>query len=106
MKSFFLITFAFGILLAQAPAGKVEFEVVSVRAAPPVAKESEVSFGIHVDGAQARIASVSIKDLVAMAYRTKTYQVAGPDWTGTDHFNVTGKMPAGSTSDQVPEMLQ
>lgn len=105
MKSFFLFTFAIA-LLAQAPAGKVEFEVASVRAAPPVAAQTEVSVGIHVDGAQARIASFTIKDLVAMAYGMKAYQVAGPDWTGTDHFNLSAKMPEGSTSAQLPQMLQ
>jgi len=106
MKLFFVLTLAAVVLVAQAPAGKPEFEVASVRAAAPLAVKTPVGVGIHLDGAQARIASFTLKDLVGTAYRTKAYAVSGPDWTGSDRFDLVAKMPAGATSDQLPEMLQ
>src|SRR5207247_1621786 len=39
-------------------------------------------------------------------YRLKPYQVIAPDWVGTEHYDIAGKLPAGATRDQVPEMVQ
>jgi uncharacterized protein (TIGR03435 family) len=36
----------------------------------------------------------------------KDYQVVGPEWVASDRWDITAKLPAGSNSDQVPEMLQ
>ena len=85
---------------------KWEFEVASVRPSAPQSAENQVNIGLHLDGSQARIASFTFKDYVAMAYRVKAYQISGPDWTGTDRFDLNAKLPAGATSDQIPEMLQ
>lgn len=41
-----------------------------------------------------------------MAYRVKAYQVNGPDWMATERFDVSAKLPAGTTAAQIPEMLQ
>jgi uncharacterized protein (TIGR03435 family) len=32
--------------------------------------------------------------------------VSGPDWIGTDRFNISAKLPEGAKTDQIPEMLQ
>ena len=109
MKPLIFTAFAsvalYGLAFGQGPAPKLEFEVASIR--PSVTAEGErVSIGLHLDGSQARIASFRLKDYVAMAYRLKTYQISGPDWTGTDRFDLTAKLPSGANSDQIPEMLQ
>src|SRR5689334_892745 len=109
MKTPLLLAFGLALgsmaLWGQSPAAKPEFEVASVR--PSAASgQDRVSLGLHLDGSQARIVSFSLKDYAAMAYRMRGYQIAGPDWIGTDRFDLNAKLPAGISSDKIPEMLQ
>jgi uncharacterized protein (TIGR03435 family) len=108
MKMFLLLALGPAALWAQssekAPA-KLEFDVASVRPSAPLLPEQGVSVGLHLDGSQARIAAFTLKDYIAMAYRVKAYQISGPDWL-SDRFDLNAKLPAGSSSDQIPEMLQ
>jgi uncharacterized protein (TIGR03435 family) len=101
MKRLLLITLGSLTLWGQ----KLEFEAASVRPSAPSGSQ-QVSIGLHLDGAQARIAAFAFRDYVAMAYRMKAYQISGPDWTASDRFDLTAKLPAGATADQIPEMLQ
>ena len=93
------------VAYAQTPPEKLEFEVASVRPSPPVRNE-QVNVGLHVDGAQAHIASFPLQAYIAMAYRVKLYQVSGPDWIKSTMFDVSAKLPAGQAARQIPEMLQ
>ena len=93
------------VLLAQTPDRKLSFEVASVRASQD-GIDAPVALGLRLDGAQARIGSLPLRDYIAMAYRIKAYQVAGPDWLANQRFNVNAKLPEGSTVDQIPGMLQ
>jgi uncharacterized protein (TIGR03435 family) len=90
----------------QAPAPKLEFEVASIRPSPPQAAQNSVAAGLHLDQSQARILSFTLKDFLGMAYRLRGYQVNGPDWVGTDRFDINAKLPAGAKSDDIPAMLQ
>ena len=40
------------------------------------------------------------------AFNAKMDQIVGPSWLDADCFTIDAKMPAGSTRDQVPAMLQ
>ncbi len=82
---------------------KLEFEVASVRAVGPPG--AGVAIGLRLDGSQAHIVSVPMRDLVAMAFRVRPYQISGPDWMGSERFDVNGKLPAGANADQVPDMM-
>jgi uncharacterized protein (TIGR03435 family) len=96
-----------GTLFAQAPPARLEFEVTSVKPAPPIiAGPAPVNIGMHIDGAQVHFNGFSLKDYVRMAYRVKPYQVTGPDWMESTRFDIDAKLPAGGTREQVPEMLQ
>jgi uncharacterized protein (TIGR03435 family) len=100
-----------GLLLsaafAQTPPARLEFEVMSVKpAAPIVAGASSVKIGLHIDGAQVHLLSLSLADYVRMAYKVKNYQVVGPDWMGSERFDIDAKLPVGGTKEQVPEMLK
>jgi uncharacterized protein (TIGR03435 family) len=104
MKTILLATLNAGFLLAQAPPNP-RFEVASVRPSQPTGTE-RVDIGVHVDGAQVRIVSLPMRDYIARAYRMKLYQVTGPDWLTSERYDVNAKLPAGSTPEQIPEMLQ
>jgi uncharacterized protein (TIGR03435 family) len=95
-----LVSLAFG----QAAPGP-EFEVASVR---PSASEpqGQVQVGLHLDGAQVRIASLTLRDYIGMAYRIRVAQVLGPDWINSERFDVAATIPEGHKTDEFRQMLQ
>jgi uncharacterized protein (TIGR03435 family) len=93
----------------QPPTRALRFEVASVKPAlspvelmargqrPP----KEVS-----DRAQFQTYN-TLSGLIRKAYRLETDQkLVGPDWMDTTHFEVTAKLPEGTSKEQIPEMLQ
>jgi uncharacterized protein (TIGR03435 family) len=98
-----------------APPAKLEFDVASVRPSAPLdmaklqaqmAAGKMPRMGVHVDGLLAEYNYLSLKDLIAAAYKVKDYQITGPDWMGTQRFDISARMPEGSTKDDAPKMLQ
>ncbi len=98
------IVFGAVALFGQNPA-RLSFEVASIRpsgGAPP----QGVAVGAHIDGAQLRTTYLTLKDYIGMAYRLKLYQISGPDWIGTDRFDIAASLPQGSLPAQAPAMMQ
>jgi uncharacterized protein (TIGR03435 family) len=50
--------------------------------------------------------NVSLRDIIRNAYRLKDYQISGPAWISSERYDVVAKLPADSSRDQIPEMLQ
>jgi len=86
------------------------FEVASIKKAEPLSidlvRSGKMKIGVVIDAAQVRISSMSISDLLRVAYKIKSFQLSGPDWMGQERWDIVAKMPAGASRDQVPEMLQ
>jgi uncharacterized protein (TIGR03435 family) len=61
---------------------------------------------VKTDPARADFVRVSLTDLIARAYRVESFQISGPDWMNTAYFDIFAKLPDGSSTDSVPEMLQ
>lgn len=98
----------FGLLFGQARAAGPAFEVASIRSGAPFSMELLRSGGIgmKIDPSRVTIRSWSLTDIVGAAYKVRADQIAGPDWMGTQRFDVQAKLPEGASADQVPEMLQ
>jgi uncharacterized protein (TIGR03435 family) len=96
-----------------APASLV-FDVASVRpsAAPDMAKmlanlqAGKKPESMHIEGTRATFVYMSLKQLIASAYKMRTYEINCPDWLTTDRFDIEARMPDGATKDDVPAMLQ
>ncbi len=106
---------AAGLSFGQTAAGKPAFEVASVRPSAPLDMQklaaqiqagSMPRMGAHVDAARAEYDYMSLKDLVANAYKVKAYQVTGPAWLSSERFDIVAKIPEGATKDDAPAMLQ
>jgi len=94
------------ILLASSAFAQ-QFEVASIRPSGSYNESGgKVNIGIHIDGSQVHCVSLSLRDYLARAYRTKTTMISGPDWTASETFDISATLPAGSTPAQLPEMLQ
>jgi len=93
----------------------IAFDVASIKLAEPLDPQKIMSgqmrIGMHVDPQRVEINSLSLADLINIAFRTKAYQVVGPPWLTTgpmnaDRFDIRATLPPGATTEQVPEMLQ
>jgi uncharacterized protein (TIGR03435 family) len=62
--------------------------------------------GPHVDAARAEYIYMTLKQLLAIAYHVKEYQVEGPDWLGDQRFDIEATVPEGSSKDDAPAMLK
>jgi uncharacterized protein (TIGR03435 family) len=115
------LIFAVGLLLAtgaisgQTTASNPAFEVATVKPSPPLdmTKLTEQikagkmpRLGPHVNASQAEYIYMSLKDLIATAYAVKDYQIGGPAWLASEHFDIVAKLPDGASKDDAPKMLQ
>jgi uncharacterized protein (TIGR03435 family) len=82
---------------------KAAFEVASIRA---VDDTTTVRVGFQATGSQVRVAAMSVKDLLIVAYGVKPQQIEGPEWIGQLRFSVTATIPDGVPSTKIPEMFQ
>jgi uncharacterized protein (TIGR03435 family) len=99
----------------QAAPGKLAFEVASIRPSAPLdmaklAAQVQAGkmprFGARVEASRAEYTYMSLKDLIAEAYKVKAYQVTGPAWLGSERFDIAAKMPEGAQKDGAPAMLR
>jgi uncharacterized protein (TIGR03435 family) len=86
-------------------APRPEFEVATIRPSAQTSQDG-VTAGFRIDGAQIHAAYLTLKDYIGVAYRVKLYQISGPDWIGSDRFDIAATLPAGVPTSQVPEMMQ
>lgn len=102
IRTLILCLFAAVVAFGQV---RPEFEVASIR---PVSEQApnQVAVGLHIDGSQVRITYLALRDYIAMAYRVRLNQIAGPDWLASQRFDIAAKLHDGAAQAEVPEMLQ
>jgi uncharacterized protein (TIGR03435 family) len=59
-----------------------------------------------IEGAQVEYDSMSLQDLIILAYNVKPYRISGPGWLNEKQFDIVAKMPDGATRNDLPAMLQ
>jgi uncharacterized protein (TIGR03435 family) len=106
MKSWITwLSFSCCTAFGQQPSDKIAFEVASIKSSAPLPM-GQIRTGMNADAGMLRYTNVSLKDCIRVAYRVKDFQVQGPDWIGNTRFDIVAKLPAGSSQDHIPEMLQ
>ncbi|HLI82887.1 MAG TPA: TIGR03435 family protein [Bryobacteraceae bacterium] len=95
---------------AKAPA-KASFEVASIKPSGPLDPAAILSgkshVGMSVDNFRVDVGSMSLLNLICLAYKVKPFQITGiPDWAPSERFDILAKLPDGASKDQVPEMLE
>jgi len=81
-------------------------EVVSIKPAPQNKKELQQHLGTQIDPAMVHFGGVSLLMLLTRAYGLHSYQVVGEPELNTTRFDIVAKLPTGSSTAQVPEMLK
>ena len=68
-----------------------EFEVVSIKPNNSMSGSSST----HTDKGMLRGTNLSLRSLIVRAYGLRNYQVEGPDWLESEHFDIAAKFPDG-----------
>jgi uncharacterized protein (TIGR03435 family) len=92
MRTIFLCLLTSSVALT---ASAQEFEVVSVKPN----KTADNSSHSHSDQGRLTATNLSLRQMIVMAYGIKDYQVEGPAWIGTEHFDVAAKFPEALPKD-------
>jgi uncharacterized protein (TIGR03435 family) len=110
------LTFAVGLLLTahvtlgQTAPRNLTFEVATIKPSLPLEKLAGdgkiVKMGNSVSASRAEYYFMSLRQLIASAYKMKEFQVTGPDWLVTERFDIMAKMPDGASKDDAPMMLR
>jgi uncharacterized protein (TIGR03435 family) len=85
-----------------------KFEAADVHVSP----RSDNNFNLFMRGPQTRagryeIRTATMVDLISTAYNVDADKVyGGPNWLELDRYDITAKLPAGSTADKQKAMLQ
>lgn len=85
------------------------FEVATVK--PPAPLVPGVRGGMHggpgtSDPGQITWNMPTLRVLLTTAYAVKNFQLIGPAWLGTEHYDIAAKVPLGATKEQVNAMFQ
>jgi uncharacterized protein (TIGR03435 family) len=96
-------TLAFALAAAAQPPAR--FEVVSIRPMPPT-EDGRMAMSMDDDPGRVGWKGVPLIVMIAQAYGVNEFQISGPDWLKSERYEVSGKLPEGSTRRQVPEMVR
>jgi uncharacterized protein (TIGR03435 family) len=94
-------TFILAAALAWGQA--LDFEVASVK---PAVQAPGIRSRMRSDGDRIIFTYVTLTSVLLRAYDIKTYQLSGPGWLGSERYDITAKIPAGATKEEVNRMLQ
>lgn len=110
--------FAAALLMAASAPGQgpaKTFDVATVKVSAPLdipKLQAQMqagqmpNFGAHLDGLRAEYTYMTMQQLLVYAYNVKPYQVVGPDWLTTEHYDIVARLPEGSSKNDEPEMLK
>ena len=106
-----IATFAAGAMYCQPSDTQPAFEVATIKPAVPFQGRGVFNFGSSggpgtKDPGRYTCDHCSLADLIYQAYGLKRYQLSGPDWLGSEYFDVAAKVPDGVTRDQMKLMMR
>jgi uncharacterized protein (TIGR03435 family) len=84
-----------------------EFEAASIKPSAPMAI-GMVKVGVQImPGGRISMSGATVKFLIQQAYGVRDFQiVGGPDWMGSERYDITAKPESAATEDQVKVMMQ
>ncbi len=100
------------ILLASSLAWAQEFDVASIKASEPFATNGPIAIRIGPptggpgtsDPTHYTWPSATLRSILMRAYDVKTFQISGPDWLGSERFDIAVVIPEGATKEQLAVM--
>jgi uncharacterized protein (TIGR03435 family) len=92
-------------------AAKLEFEVVSIKPSPAIDPNQGFSMGCSggpetKDPVMFRCQNMDLRNLITRAYSIPTFRLTAPSWLSEQRFEISAKIPPGTSKYQFPLMLQ
>ncbi len=86
------------------------FDVATVKPAEP-SPSGMIRIGMNggpgtPDPGRLTYTNVALKQVLTAAFGVKEYQITGPAWLDSERFDITAKVPPGTTKEQMQVMLQ
>jgi uncharacterized protein (TIGR03435 family) len=102
---------AFLSWLAYAQVAGPQFEVATIKPSPPPGPYGYSSIGCSGgpgtdDPERVRCVNMSLSSLVSVAYELRMNELVAPAWMENEKFDITAKVPAGTTKAQFHLMQQ
>jgi uncharacterized protein (TIGR03435 family) len=99
---------ASGVTSSQTATTKeLRFEVSSVKPASSASGRFTMNGGPGTsDPGRISYTNIMLRRIILRAYEVKNYQISGPDWLDTLRFDITAKVPDGTTKEQFQAMLR
>jgi uncharacterized protein (TIGR03435 family) len=97
------IGFAVSAAFGQTADGPPEFEVVSVKPANPRAAGR---VKMKEDPGTIEMLNVTLRDYISQAYDVEDYQIFGPDWLGSDRYDIVARFMPGTSKERLLLMWQ
>jgi uncharacterized protein (TIGR03435 family) len=95
------------LTILSAAAQTPQFEVASIKPSQPGAMNGAMSGGPGTkDPGLFTCENITLRALVVTAFNLLTYRFSGPDWMTSVRFNISAKIPEGTTKEQFRSMLQ
>lgn len=95
------------LLLSAAFAQTPQFEVASLKPSPPGATSGNMVGGPGTnDPGLFTCQNITLRGLVMTAYNLPNFAYSGPDWMQSARFNISARIPAGTSKEQFRLMLQ
>ena len=83
------------------------FEVASIKPTNSISGRFTIKGGPGTsDPGRISYTNIMLRRILLSAYEVKNYQLSGPDWLETLRFDITAKIPEGTTKDQFQLMLR
>jgi uncharacterized protein (TIGR03435 family) len=96
----------FAIAFISFAAQGQQFEVASLKPSAGEHARGSTGFSTSLDSQQLSYTGVTPMRLLTEAYGVKRYQINGSAWLDSERFDLSAKLPEGTSKDQIPAMLQ
>ena len=100
--------FTAGAVLAQPAAPPPSFDVASIKLSPPGREGGNSPFGDNIQATPGSLTMrrITLKAGIAWAYHVFEYQVNGPEWIGSERYDIAAKAASPTTTAELRVMLQ
>jgi uncharacterized protein (TIGR03435 family) len=102
MQRSIFVLFAAVAVWAQTPGARPAFEAASIK----LNNSASGSSSSNGSRGQVLMSNQSLKRLIERAYSVKPFQVSGPGWLESVHFDIAAKYPEGTKNADRPLMLR
>jgi uncharacterized protein (TIGR03435 family) len=95
------------IASSQTATDDLAFEVASVKPALSASGRFTMNGGPGTnDPGRISYTNITLRRVLLSAYDVRDYQISGPDWLNVLRFDITAKLPDGTTKEQFQSMLR